>query len=512
MSGRHRIVAWLAVAVFAVGSLVGCAATVNGSGALTGPPTDASGAASSSGAPGPSNGSGASDVPSTSDAAGPSGPAGPSDTASAGSPGNCPASYLPPDPDRPRVELAFTVRPGLATVDGTEHIEFTPDLPITELVFRLTANTAPTVAEGNRIQVRSARADHGGLTATYARAGADPGTQGGLLRIPFASEIPAGTTVSADLSFTVTLGSNSFDRFGRTDGYAWFGSAQPLLAWERGFGWHTEPMIQFTAESATSEAMRTELTVTAPASDTVIMSGDPTSGTPDGSGARVWRSTIDAARDVSVAVGPFAVTDVKVGSVALRVGAYDPSVRDALVPEFERAITELSARFGPYPFPSLSVARLPAEGGGIEYPSSILMLDGSRMVVVHETAHQWFYAMVGDSQATHAWLDEAFATYAEALVDDDPPPANYLHLAGRVDRPTADYGGDENDYYLVTYYKGAAALLAARDDAGGKAFDAALRCYANANAWRIANPADLAAALAGLPAALSVLRQAQALR
>ena len=51
---------------------------------------------------------------------------------------------------------------------------------------------------------------------------------------------------------------------------AWFGSAQPLLAWQRGFGWHTEPMLLFSAESATSEAMQTELTVSAPAADTVI--------------------------------------------------------------------------------------------------------------------------------------------------------------------------------------------------------------------------------------------------
>ncbi len=52
------------------------------------------------------------------------------------------------------------------------------------------------------------------------------------------------------------------------------------------------------------------------------------------------------------------------------------------------------------------------------------MLDSSRLVAVHETAHQWFYAMVGDSQALHAWLDEAFASYAEQLVDADPPPAD----------------------------------------------------------------------------------------
>ena len=141
---------------------------------------------------------------------------------------------------------------------------------------------------------------------------------------------------------------------------------------------------------------------------------------------------------MSVAVGPFSVTDTSVNGVKLRLGAPDSSdIRDALVPEFRRAIIELARRFGPFPFPSLSVARLPAEGGGIEYPSSILMLDGSRLVAVHETAHQWFYAMVGDSQALHPWLDEAFAQYAEQLVDGTPEPPPERCGAGdgrRVDR------------------------------------------------------------------------------
>jgi len=140
------------------------------------------------------------------------------------------------------------------------------------------------------------------------------------------------------------------------------------------------------------------------------------------------------------------------------------------------------------------------------------MLTSSDLVAVHETAHQWFYAMVGDSQAEHAWLDEAFATYAEQLVDNTPPAPGDLRLRGPVDRPTADHGADEKDYYRLTYGKGAAALRAARDAAGPTAFDAAVRCYVNANAWRIAEPSDLANALRDLPAALSVLRTAGALR
>jgi hypothetical protein len=408
----------------------------------------------------------------------------------------------------------------LASVTGTETIVFTPDLPVDRLVFRLTANTAPTVAEGNGITVTSAVADHGAGAATYELAGADSKSQGGLLVLPFPAQVPAGTAITAQLSFTVGLGAGSFDRFGRQGGFAWFASAQPLLAWERGFGWHTEPMIQFTAESATSEAAQTDLTVTAPASLTVLMTGNPTASTPAapsaaGTARSTWHAAEAAARDVSVSVGPFVLSDTTVTvsgqSTPLRIGAPTKTILDSLVPEFQRAIEQLSALLGPFPFPALSVARVPASGGGIEYPGAILMLDGSRLVAVHETAHQWFYAMVGDSQALHAWLDEAFASWAEQVVDDDAPPARDLTADGVVDTPTADYGSDDNRYYFVTYDKGAAALHAAQDAVGADKFQASIRCYLKANAWRIATPSDLALALSDLPQAIDVLKQAGAL-
>jgi hypothetical protein len=432
-------------------------------------------------------------------------------------PDACPARAIDPDPDRPVTMLSFDVSADLSQVQGTETVEFTPDLPVDELVFRLTANTAPSVAEGNRIDVTSASADNGGQAHRFERADASPDTQGGLLIIPLDRTVQPGTTITAQVAFTITLGLNSFDRFGRAQDYAWFASAHPLLAWERGVGWHKEPMLQFTAESATSEAADTDLMVTAPASLSVLMSGNPAQGEPAGEGRLRWHGTLEAARDVSVSVGPFALSDTAVeggldGPVQLRVGAPTQALADRMQREFVRALTQLSQLLGPYPFPSLSVARLPGSGGGIEYPGAILMLDSSTLVAVHETAHQWFYAMVGNSQAQHAWLDEAFASWAEQVVDDDAPPPSTLDRMGVVDTPTADYGANEVEYYFVTYDKGAAALHAAREAAGPDAFDAAVRCYINANAWTIADPADVETAFADLPPALEVLREAGALR
>ena len=67
---------------------------------------------------------------------------------------------------------------------GTEDVTFTPDLPVRELVFRLTANTPPTVRQGNRIEVTAASSNPSGGAYRFQAAGAAAGTQGGLLVLP----------------------------------------------------------------------------------------------------------------------------------------------------------------------------------------------------------------------------------------------------------------------------------------------------------------------------------------
>jgi hypothetical protein len=158
------------------------------------------------------------------------------------------------------------------------------------------------------------------------------------------------------------------------------------------------------------------------------------------------------------------------------------------------------------------VPLLPDYGGGIEYPSLILEATPSRSVLVHEVAHQWFYGMVGNSQFRDPWLDEAFASYAEALVNPGSAFGSRaaLELEGPVGGAMTDYAGD-GQYFSLVYGKGAAALLTAREAAGPDAFDAAVRCYVDAGAWSIATPSDLGDVLADLPQAVDVLVAAGAL-
>jgi hypothetical protein len=183
-----------------------------------------------------------------------------------------------------------------------------------------------------------------------------------------------------------------------------------------------------------------------------------------------------------------------------------------LADETVTAIDRLTALLGSFPYRTLTVPLLPSYGGGIEYPSSILQATPSSEVLVHEVAHMWFYGMVGNSQFRDPWLDEAFATWAEAVVN----PSSAERLAPALGEVPGSVGAamDEfppGEYVDRVYGKGGAALLQARAAAGAEAFDAAVRCYVDATAWATATPADVAEALADLPAATAVLVDAGAL-
>lgn len=88
------------------------------------------------------------------------------------------------------------------------------------------------------------------------------------------------------------------------------------------------------------------------------------------------------------------------------------------------ALEYFSDRYGRYPYASFTIADAAAiaSGVGIEYPQLALLSDDLHELaeltsryetrLVHEIAHQWWYALVGNNEVDEAWLDEAVATYS----------------------------------------------------------------------------------------------------
>jgi hypothetical protein len=442
------------------------------------------------------------------------------------SPSACPGSYLPPDPKRPRISLTFAVAGDHRTITGHERVVFSPDQPVTELVFRLWPNGIDHRLGGS-LTVSKAQLDGKAVIPATSSAGGRSGTQGTLLSLPLGHTAAAGKSIVATLDFVLVLPVPFVDRVGSNGETAWWGTGAPLLAWVRGLGWVRTPAVNTLAEMSVAETADTDITVTAPKADTVVANGVADKPIVVSPTERRWHFTNPTARDVLVVVGPLQVVTstvatpegdvpVTVAQAPRLVGAPDQTMQ-----EIRRALPLLVKHYGRYPFASLTVASVPGLfGSGIEYPSMYLLgEDADQSVVAHESAHMWFYGMVGDDQSLHPWLDEAFATAAEKLVDVElfngtlaltPDDEHALTSAQPADSPVSAFVGNLVAYDDVVYAKGAAALVKARLAAGAAPYDAAIRCYVNAQAWKVASSADVAAAFKNLPAALAVLRKAGA--
>ena len=93
--------------------------------------------------------------------------------------------------------------------------------------------------------------------------------------------------------------------------------------------------------------------------------------------------------------------------------------------------------YGPYPYGHVTVVD-PAYGsgaGGMEYPT--LFTAGTRLfnpygggspegVTIHEAGHQFWYALVGNNEFEHAWLDEGLNTFSTIRTYDQAYPPEKL--------------------------------------------------------------------------------------
>jgi hypothetical protein len=379
-----------------------------------------------------------------------------------------PPALATPAPDRPRYVLTVNVARSLRTVSGTVEVTFTPNRPTNKLVFRLWPNAPRSRDEGVRLDVgvvrgfRTARPDP---TTLVIRVGHEIRDRGVHLRIPWSLRVPRA----------------GFDRISRFEGGLLLGSFFPILAWDPRRGWVTDPPAEILGESSTSPVADFAVRVRAPRGLTAVVS--------DG----------HAVRDVAVAVGRFRFASavvhvprrVQVRVAVARGGRAQPK---AILGAAMSALTRLSQRYGAYPWSRYSVVVPPSFGaGGIEYPT--LSFVGAsrfeRLVVDHETGHQWFYSLVGNDQARDPWLDETLATWAQQRLDGlrRPPHGRLLSGARRhVGEPMSYWTRFPRGYFWGVYEEGANALHSLGDDA---AVDCALRNYVARRAYSIAQPGDL---------------------
>ena len=186
------------------------------------------------------------------------------------------------------------------------------------------------------------------------------------------------------------------------------------------------------------------------------------------------------------------------------------------------AIKTFSENFYNYPYSSYSVVQADFCYGGMEYPNLSLIAndienyDDYLNVIIHETAHQWWYNIVGNDEYNHAWLDESLTEFSTILFYDyntnyafnhkdmvDATHENYClyqqvytdvlgNLDSSMNRPVNKFN-TEPEYTFNIYAKGVLMFDSLYNLVGKKCFMKSVKHYANTNCYEIAKPENLIA-------------------
>jgi cytosol alanyl aminopeptidase len=235
---------------------------------------------------------------------------------------------------------------------------------------------------------------------------------------------------------------------------------------------------------------------------------------------------------VAFAVGDFDVVEWQKEPFPLR--AITPKGRGGLTGLALEAAAALVTRLGdyfaiPYPYPKLDLVAVPDFAAGamenpglVTFRDSLLLVDPRRattstrraqaQVIAHELAHQWLGDLVTMKWWDDTWLNEGFATWAEAKIVDAWKPSfgatleqvagvqhvmdiDALESARAVREPVHSRSEAEEAFDGLTYDKGAAVLRMIESWLGPDVFRRGLQRYLNENAWKNASASDLFEAL-----------------
>lgn len=228
--------------------------------------------------------------------------------------------------------------------------------------------------------------------------------------------------------------------------------------------------------------------------------------------------TTNDVRDFAlVASKDYKVVSGVCGGTLISSYAYTDELAKETLAYAQQSLSYYSERYGNYPYPTYSVCATSIDEGGMEFSGLVYVNKELKAieleeVVAHETAHQWWYGLVGSNPTIYAWLDEGLTEYstltymenyhkgewkAEKIAKSHQAYLSLMdvesRLNGRADIPLTQENhlfSSNYEYAMVTYVKGMLFFENLDLITHGK-LDVALREYLKSFSYDIVTPEDL---------------------
>ena len=253
-----------------------------------------------------------------------------------------------------------------------------------------------------------------------------------VMTVALPAPVQPGQTIEIGLDWTAKV-PRTFDRTGVIGNYFFIAQWFPKLGVLEDTGWNTHQFHSGTEFYSDYGVYDVSLAV--PSGWVVGATGSEQSRTDNKDGTTTHRFVQEDVHDFAWTTSPDFIERTALFDEA---GLPPVQIRLLIQPEHlgqaERhfAATRSTLRrygswFGPYPFGHLTIVdpAFQSETGGMEYPTLFtagtqwlvaqqVTLQTPEEVVVHEAGHQFWYAISGNNEFEHAWMDEGINTFAAA--------------------------------------------------------------------------------------------------
>ncbi|WP_223378048.1 M1 family metallopeptidase [Schnuerera sp. xch1] len=313
-----------------------------------------------------------------------------------------------------------------------------------------------------------------------------------ILKINLPNTLDPKQKVKIDFKYEAKLPLN-IDRFGYGENVFNFGNWYPIACVYDINGWNTDPYYNI-GDPFYSNIANYDVTIIVPEDVIVATSGNVI----EEKVKRDKKTYIIEGRLIRdfawVASSDFIVEESTVEGIAIKLYALkdNQNIADFASKVGSKTIKMFSTLYGKYPYGVYSIVMTDFPSG-MEYPGIVFInkdyynesgKDYLEQVIVHETAHQWWYGVVGNDQVDEAWLDESLATYSEVIymyntygrakADDYynytcelayEYGKDYLEADEIINKPLDEFEG-WNDYGLLVYTKGAMFINEIKEEFG----------------------------------------------
>jgi len=397
------------------------------------------------------------------------------------------------------------------------------DIELNHLVLQLHANAFREDAQHRPVAAHE-RANafpngdsFGGITINSLKVGGNAvdiniaGLDQNELHVPFARPLLPNRRNTIDIEFRVDI-PNVRHRLGWYNNLVNLGNFFPIAAVFQN-GEFATSVYHYIGDPFFSAVANFDVSITKPASLTAAMSGATERQEVEG-GLVKTSASIEKARDFAIVLGEFTVVNAQVGETDVRYYFHNDAEYEQNLQAAVDAMVTFSELFGAYPYATFSTVQTAFLHGGMEFPALTMISDslsGSifREVIIHEAAHQWWYAVVGNCQVTEAWIDESLAEISTSLFFQLNPQYGITYEARMgealsmlsmfaqmyrnqpgfttaMNRPLNEFS-NSLEYTVVVYLKGAVMLDTVRIQIGDEAFFTALRNLYTENKFGIIN-------------------------